>query len=721
MISNLVKSYLKPYKFSPISLRYRYLHTYPGFHYASEVKQALRNGDPVVALESTIISHGMPYPQNLETALEVENIVRSQGCIPATIAFLDGQPHIGLGEAEMEILASEGHKAIKSSRRDIAYVMSQKLTGATTVAGTMLMAERAGIRVFVTGGIGGVHRGVEQSMDISADLTELSRTAVAVVCAGAKSILDIGRTLEYLETQGVTVITYGATKDFPAFFTRVSGYQSPYNLTSPDDCAAVIQHNLNLRLQSGLVVAVPIPEAHAANGSEIQKAIEQAVEEARQQNIRGKEETPFLLRRVNELTRGASLAANISLVKNNAKVGGDIAKCLATRLRRDPVPNWTPLISRNFDSVPQINTVAPLIGSKSNKIMVIGGAVVDITSTFHPTQKNQPTSSFFHTSTPGSVLQSMGGVGRNIAEVVSNLVPAQNVELISACGHDSLGEWLMSSLQNSTKMNARGIQSIVGGRTAVYNAVHLPDGQLLTAIADMDVFDHIDVGQVKEKILQSKPQIICFDGNITPKTMETIVEVASNISAKVIFEPTSVPKSIRPLETRLPTYGDIFLVSPNEFEIMAMSQRTQELLNANDLERVRWWQESTRISDIPAETERLLKAALPLLCWTPNVLLKMGAKGSIYIYKMKDDDYAHFDYFAPLRVNQPITSVTGAGDSFLAAILAGLSWQPKGLLYDDSQLSKVIKKLVPKAQQIAVKALLHHGIPNNLNSRDILV
>ncbi|XP_038690929.1 pseudouridine-5'-phosphate glycosidase isoform X2 [Tripterygium wilfordii] len=296
-----------------------------------EVAEALSSGRPVVALESTIISHGMPYPQNLETAKEVEAIVRENGAIPATVAILDGTPCIGLHIEELEKLAKLGTKAQKTARRDIAYVVANRGNGATTVSATMFFASLVGIRVFVTGGIGGVHRNAEHTMDISSDLTELGKTPVAVISAGVKSILDIPKTLEYLETQGVCVAAY-KTYEFPAFFTEISGYKVPCRVDSPEDCARLIDANMRLMLGTGILITVPIPKEHAASGSMIESAIQSALKEARDNNITGNAETPFLLKRVNELTGGASLASNIALVKNNARVGAQIAVAL-TRLR----------------------------------------------------------------------------------------------------------------------------------------------------------------------------------------------------------------------------------------------------------------------------------------------------------------------------------------------------------------------------------------------------
>ncbi|XP_029125710.1 uncharacterized protein LOC109791429 isoform X2 [Cajanus cajan] len=369
---------------------------------ASEVSEALSLGRAVVALESTIISHGMPYPQNLETAREVERIVRENGAVPATIAILDGTPCIGLSIEELERLAILGTRAQKTARRDIAHVVAQGGNGATTVSATMFFAAMVHIPVFVTGGIGGVHRHWEHSLDISSDLTELARTPVAVVCAGVKSILDIPRTLEYLETLGVCVAAY-KTNEFPAFFTESSGCKDlamgktiltakeqselyllesddqnkikiisqqatsetwsnsqiwihhkrlghpsfnlikPYQVyliesldvscrvDTPEDCACLIEATIKLKLGTGILIAVPIPQEHSTSGHIIESAIQKAIKEARENNITGNADTPFLLARINDLTGGASLAANIALVKNNAIVGTQVAVALAQR------------------------------------------------------------------------------------------------------------------------------------------------------------------------------------------------------------------------------------------------------------------------------------------------------------------------------------------------------------------------------------------------------
>ena len=289
-----------------------------------EVKEALEKGRPVVALESTIISHGMPYPQNVETALAVEKEIRRNGAVPATIAVICGRLKAGLTPEEIEYLGKKGRGVAKSSRRDLPVLVSQRLDGATTVATTMIIAALAGIKVFATGGVGGVHRGAEVTMDISADLEELARTPVMVVCAGAKSILDLGLTLEYLETKGVPVIGYG-TDELPAFYTRKSGFKVDYRLDSPRKVAAAFNAQKEMGLGGGMLVTNPVPEEYSMDPDVINAAISQALEDASRLGVKGKEVTPYLLGRVKELTGGESLEANIRLVLNNAALAAAIA------------------------------------------------------------------------------------------------------------------------------------------------------------------------------------------------------------------------------------------------------------------------------------------------------------------------------------------------------------------------------------------------------------
>ncbi len=295
-----------------------------------EVAAALAAGKPVVALESTIISHGMPYPQNVETALQVESIIRESGATPATIAVIGGRLKAGLSKDEIEHLGKAGTKVAKASRRDLAVLVARGLDGATTVTTTMIIAHMAGIKIFATGGIGGVHRGAETTMDISADLEELAHTPVMVVCAGAKSILDLGLTLEYLETHGVPVIGYG-TDELPAFYTRSSGFHVDYRIDTPEELARAFAVQQELGFSGGMLVTNPIPEEYSMDPATINKAIDDAVTEAKVLGIHGKETTPFLLAKIKDLTGGDSLASNIQLVFNNARVAARTAAALCAQ------------------------------------------------------------------------------------------------------------------------------------------------------------------------------------------------------------------------------------------------------------------------------------------------------------------------------------------------------------------------------------------------------
>lgn len=299
----------------------KYLNVHP------EVKKALAEGLPVVALESTIISHGMPYPKNIEMAKTVSKIIRENGAIPATIAIIDGVLKVGLTTEEIEFLGTS-KDIVKASRRDLPFIISKKLNGATTVATTMILANLAGVKVFATGGIGGAHRGAQETFDISADLQELANTNVAVICAGAKSILDIGLTLEYLETNGVPVVGF-QTEEFPAFYTRKSGFGVDYKVESSLEVASALKAKWDLNLKGGMVIGNPIPKEFEMDYDTINNAIESALKEAEEKNITGKKVTPFLLDRVKTITDGKSLDANIELVYNNAKVAAQIAKDLS--------------------------------------------------------------------------------------------------------------------------------------------------------------------------------------------------------------------------------------------------------------------------------------------------------------------------------------------------------------------------------------------------------
>ncbi|KAF9355283.1 hypothetical protein BGX34_010557 [Mortierella sp. NVP85] len=627
---------------------------------SDEVRSALDAKKPLVALESTIISHGMPYPQNFETAIEVEKIVRDNGATPATIAIIEGQVQIGLSQDQIRHLAKLGRAAVKASRRDMAVVMSKKQTGATTVSATMLLAHRAGISVFATGGIGGVHRGYENTMDASADLTELGRTPVAVVCAGVKSILDIGRTLEFLETQGVTVATFGLTTDFPAFFTRTSGFHSMLNIETPMEAAELIAANHAIDLQSGIVIGVPIPEADAMDDDLVGAAIDTAVKESIEQKIFGKESTPFLLKRVNELTGGNSLKSNIALVKQNASVAARIAKDLSTL-------NYRPSYQARSYSTNVRSSKHYQAGQ--GPIMVIGGTVVDITATAHEA------SSMLNSSFPGTARISLGGVGRNVAEGIC-------------------------------KLHANGcvFVSAVGGKRK-----HQDSAAIAAGDATDDLFGSWLVGEierkgiVREAITKHQPKTVCFDANLSVESIRAILETCKNQDVQTFFEPTSVAKCDRPLDGSMMNTlldGALSFASPNEYELQKMALSARKLISdhkghvhlrgLSDRPVTNALHDPEDVAVMPDENmayKGLLLDALSVSQFIPTLFIKLGPKGVLVFQRTRrespqdrsplrledwrQEGAVRWQWFPALKVEN-IKSVTGAGDSFVASVVTNL-------------------------------------------------
>ncbi|KAL0479044.1 pseudouridine synthase/ kinase [Acrasis kona] len=604
-------------------------HWYKELQFSKQVKHALDNNLPVVALESTIISHGMPFPQNVETAVLVEEQIKKYGATPATIAILDGIIHIGLDKEQLTHLGKLGKKCIKTSRRDIAVVCANKQNGATTVSGTMILAHLAGINVFVTGGIGGVHRGVTETMDISADLTELGRTPLCVVSAGVKSILDIPRTLEYLETSGVTVASFG-TSEFPAFFTSKSGYKSHIEVGTTQECARILKSNLDLNLKSGMIVAVPIPKDKEAQTGSITHAIETALFEMDAQKVGGKDATPFLLQRVNELTGGESLKANIALVLNNARIGAQIAS--------DFCKLKNPSLRVNSDSDPNI--------------ILIGGAVLDITSAPKP---NTPL--IANTSNPGSVNLTFGGVARNVHEVLVSKLNVENVMFITAVGSDSFGKLITSHLGGS------GDIAVGPNRTAVYNCVMDHTGEMTSAIADMDVLECDLTPQHVHNVLSKKlntigQRVVFLDGNPSVQVFEKVCEMCPN-NYLLFFDPTSIPKCTKPIIAKC--LDRIDYIKPNQDELFAMSLYLYEEIGTRP--------------EVKELNIRDINDCLKLLIvygGVKNILLTLGADGVIFAKKSKNNSIykKHFPTF-PMKASDRV-NVTGCGDNFCGGFIYGI-------------------------------------------------
>uniref|UniRef100_A0A8B9TVF8 Carbohydrate kinase PfkB domain-containing protein n=1 Tax=Anas platyrhynchos TaxID=8839 RepID=A0A8B9TVF8_ANAPL len=573
------------------------------FRIQPSVQEALMEGRPVVALESTIITHGMAYPQNLSMAREVEKIVTTNGAVPATIGILRGQIHVGLTDEELQFLASSKN-VVKVSRRDLPYVLSQGLSGGTTVSGTMIAAHKAGICVFVTGGIGGVHRGGENTLDVSADLTELGRTPVAVVSAGVKSILDIGRTLEYLETQGVCVAAFGESREFPAFFSRQSGFKAPYHVQDEEEAAKLIASAMGLGLSSGVLIAVPCPQERAASGQVIEEAIQQALGEARSKGITGKELTPFMLQKINELTNGKSLDSNLALIKNNARVGSCIAVALSKLQKATRKGN----LPRQEDTTPP-------------QPVVIGGINVDFIA-----KAQNPVILGGGQTNAGRVRRTFGGVGRNLADCLSRL--GLTPLFLSAVGKDEHSESILHYCQHM-------------------------------------------VSQFKEKLCRAP--LICIDGNVPLSTIQYVCQLAREHQLAVCYEPTDENKASKPFLSD--SWKALTYISPNLQELRAINRTLGNPLPA----------------ELPSRLEDVIQTAMalarPLLAHLCCVVVTLGAHGVLLCGKSLGGSIslrpaAHEQpaaaslcatHYPAIHISrEEIVNVSGAGDSFLAGLLAGM-------------------------------------------------
>uniref|UniRef100_A0A3Q3WV18 Carbohydrate kinase PfkB domain-containing protein n=1 Tax=Mola mola TaxID=94237 RepID=A0A3Q3WV18_MOLML len=613
------------------------------------VSQALAENKPVVALESTIITHGMPYPHNLSTAKEVEAIVRAEGATPATVGVIEGEVCVGLSSKELDHLARR-QSPVKVSRRDLPYVLSKGLSGGTTVSATMIAAHRAGIPVFVTGGIGGVHRDGENSLDISADLTELGRTPIAVVSAGVKSILDIGRTLEFLETQGVCVATYGALKNFPAFFSPQSGFTSPYQVGNPEEAAKLIASALSMGLQSGVLLAVPIPEEHAPAGQQIEEAIQVAVTEASARGVTGRDVTPFILQKVNELTN-TTLQCDIALIHNNAKVGSQIACALSKQLNETKLKHKSRHIGKDS-------------ADSQSDIVVIGGINVDFIA------KGKLKNVKFGQTGPGSVCQSFGGVGRNIADSLSRL--GHRPLFISATGADYHSDAVFNYCKH---MNTSGVARLEDYNTATYCVVIAESGELSLGLGDMDIHQQITEQYVSQFERQlSSATLVCLDGNIPVSTIDYVCSVASKHNTNVWYEPTDSEKACKPFLSD--SWKSLSYTSPNLAELCTMSKTlgipTPEVL--------------------PSSLDEVLNVAValsrPLLEHIRCLVVSLGANGllvcgehdagsvNLQPRKQKRKRQLCALHYPALPVTQEETvNVSGAGDSLAGALMAGILQQ----------------------------------------------
>ncbi|ALC38164.1 CG2794 [Drosophila busckii] len=611
-----------------------------------EIKYALEQKHPIVALESTIITHGMPLPENVETALQVEQQVRSQGALPATIGIIDGCIKVGLTKEELTELAHKPREhVIKCSRRDLPYVVAKAQSGGTTVATTMLIAERVGIKIFATGGIGGVHREGHVTLDISADLVELGRTPVAVVCSGVKSILDIPRTLEVLETQGVCVASYDSPGGvFPDFYTRNSGCKVPYELANPTEAAELLQAWHALQLRSGVLIGVPIPAEYAADKHAIEAAIKEANYEAQAQGISGKEVTPFLLARIAKLTKGRSLQSNIALIKNNAKVAAEIACALAKIQQKGP------------------GKTANRTTSTKSQPVVVGASILDLSFKLKESRELQLDGATYSSVTQ----QTPGGVGRNLAEGIYKLYGS--CQLISAVGNDQMGQMLQQLMPQALQ---RSFIVDDSSSTSLCSVIFDHYGDCKLILGNMEVHASITPEQLlaRQELISQAPLLI-MDSNISEQSMACLLELAQRYKLPVFFEPTDMFIAGKPFQLQPALTQQIRLISPNlqELRTIAASIMGQQL-------------------SLPLESQSKVTQAKLLLEQIQShfncIIVTLGNEGVLLSCRRDALDDARqlleltpsqehtVRFYAAPEVHN-IVNVSGAGDSFCAGFITAL-------------------------------------------------
>ncbi|GAA5976826.1 hypothetical protein JCM11641_000882 [Rhodosporidiobolus odoratus] len=731
-----------------------------------EIQQAQAEGRAVVALESTLITHGLPPPSSYNLALDCEALLRDHGVAPATIAILDGRIKVGLSEKEVVELAERGWESRKNKgktlwkvgRRELGGAVVKRIDGGTTVSGTMAVAHLAGIKVFSTGGIGGVHRGAETSFDISSDLQSLSDTPVAVVCAGSKSILDIGLTLEKLEALAVPVAGY-KTSDWPAFYTAKSGFKVGMQLDSASEVAEVIRSTERLSLPSSLLLGNPIPSEYHQVGEELQRAVDQAVAESVENGMSksGKEVTPWLLQRVNELTEGRSLESNKALIKNNVKVGGEVALEYAKLLKEEkesgqpstslfmPSPPAYPLTPSvtHLSSQPTPSTTTSTARSPPPPrapLVVAGALAVDITMS--------PTSSPHATTSPGSVSLTLGGVAGNVSGAAHSLLQGNDTLLISPVGDDLLGEVVRSGLRargmrsDGLLRGERGKGKGEEGRTATCGILLDQEGGLVGGVADMAITKALDGKKVIERLETANPRLVCFDANLNVEGMAQVLKYCDERGIQTFFEPTSNAKSLMllsalespsiasllPLNRPLVTYS-----APNNHELSHLFQHIFSRVDDHAVyNRPDWFEGITvRADDLSLRLpkwvvgEGIAQMAVRLLPLIGTLFVKSGERGVLVAQRVSGVDAVATwrnlpkqkgtvvvpssttpseavilrHYPAQPLVNVKQGNVTGAGDNLAGAILAAVV---RGL---DPAMPDELDRIVDLAQRAAIGTL----------------
>ncbi|KAK1773287.1 Indigoidine synthase A like protein-domain-containing protein [Copromyces sp. CBS 386.78] len=720
-----------------------------------EVADALATNKPVVALESTIYTHGA-----LGDDLYLEDIVRKNGAVPAVCGILAGVPTVGLSTAEVERMVNEGAK--KASRRDLAYLVGKGLTGTkihggTTISGTMVLSRLAGIRVFGTGGLGGVHKGGENSMDISADLTELGRTRVAVVSSGCKGFLDIPRTLEFLETQGVLVSTFADGRqgnvDFPAFWARDSGIKSPSVVQTEAEAAAMIYAQEQLNIETGLLLANPIPEEHAISRQDMEHAISVAVREAGEKGFGGAENTPYILRRIRELTEGRSVPANKYLVQSNveraAKVAVELSKLMDGGSRSSSGAAAFTIQSPGTPKVkveikPEPSEVTPQQQSNTADILVAGSVALDLSCDYSggvDAEGNKAVSPLAHVSNPSHITQSVGGVGHNVALAAHKASEEGKVRLCSMVGDDIAGATILANLEASgldtTCIRKLG-REYPSTRTAQYVAVNDADKNLVMAMADMAIFsNHSFPTYWNSAVAATKPKWLVVDGNWAETDIQTWIEAGRKHGARVAFEPVSAAKSERlfaapkrggQLPLRLFPNASVDLASPNQYELQAMhgaATRNEyfthswfEVIDSFGMHGSR--DKFVRLTSAEITDMGLPQQNIQLLPYIPTIITKLGSKGALVTMLLKPGDpllrdvhhapyilarnYNDHPYvggvymrlFPPVETVKDVVSVNGVGDTFLGVLVAGLAMGGR------------VENLVDVAQRAACLSLRSH-------------
>ncbi|PYI01075.1 IdgA domain protein [Aspergillus sclerotiicarbonarius CBS 121057] len=746
------------------SRRYHGLAQSKFFKVSDEVRDAVATGRPVVALESTIYTHGFPYPESVALASLLESVVRANGAVPATIGILGGKACVGLSTEELVELASTAEKknALKVSRRDLGYICGlglagKRLHGGTTVSGTMVLAHLAGIKVFGTGGLGGVHRGGENSMDISADLTELGRTPVAVVSSGCKSFLDIPRTLEYLETEGVCVGTFAdgrqGSVDFPAFYTRDSGLKSPKVIQNEAEAAAIVYAQSQIPVSSGILLANPVPLDHSVPKHEMDDIIDEALRLAEVEGYHGSDNTPFVLSKIKELSGGKSVIANRALVEANVKRATKVAVELSKLERSGGSLNerHMPAIS-GTSRADQATSETELEHSPSKDplehltkadVLVAGSLAIDLSCDFAPAEANSTTPAL-QTSNRAVIGQSLGGVGHNVAIAAKYL--DSSVLFCSVVGDDLSGQTALTSLRQEG-LSTSGIKVLPassGARTAQYVAVNDAKKDLVVAMADMGIMELPEQtlgfdGFWEPMMSHAQPQWAVVDANWNAEVLGKWVVLAKKHGARVAFEPVSTAKSGRLFKSAIgpsdcvPNHS-VNLAAPNQLELAAMYMAARE---SGLFDSERWWHiidamgmsaSGSRERLVAMTSAMLVDQGIPqqsiqLLPFIPCIVTKLGAQGVLLAQLLRPGDGrltspesapyilsrastaeggiggVYLRLFPPAAVLEEaeIVSVNGAGDTLLGAVVTGLA------------RGRAVEEVIPGAQEASLLTLQQAG------------